>query len=256
MRIGLIGAGALGTYLIEEQKNYSYEVVSVFVRDKQKYADFAKKHHLTLYDDLDDFLASSIDCVVEVAGVPAAKQFGVKVAKQKNLLIISIGAFADDAFATEIEKTAKANGHTIYLPSGAIGGLDLVQNAKDTNQLESVIIETRKPAHSLIDEPITTEKVVFDGIAKDAIAKFPKNVNISIALSLAGLGVDQTKVRLIADPVATTNQHKITVSGPFGEASFHISNEPLPTNPKSSFITAMSIIGTLERISRTIQISS
>src|SRR5699024_6726556 len=99
-------------------------------------------------------------------------------------------------------------------------------------------------------------KLVFDGIAKDAIAKFPKNVNIAIALSLAGLGVNKTKVRLIADPQVKTNQHKISASGPFGNAIFYLENEPLPSNPKSSFITAMSIIGTLEQMNRTIQIST
>lgn len=256
MKIGLIGAGALGEYLLEEQGKYGFEVTAVLVRSREKYMELAVHHGFTLFDDVEAFLAADFDIVVEVAGVPAAMAYGVQAAAKKDVLIISIGAFADTQFAAAIEQAAQDGGHTIYLPSGAIGGLDTVQNARDTKQLESVMIETRKPAASLVDESITEERVVFDGVARDAIALFPKNVNISIALSLAGLGVDQTIVRLIADPNITTNQHEITVKGPFGQAVFQLTNEPLPTNPKSSYITAMSIIGTLERIGRTIQIGS
>lgn len=254
MKIGLIGAGALGEYLLDEQGKYGFEVTAVLVRNREKYAELASHHGFTLFDDVEAFLEADFNMAVEVAGVPAALAYGLQAAAKKNLLIISIGAFADTTFAATIEKTARDNGHTIYLPSGAIGGLDTVQNARDTGQLESVTIETRKPAASLVDEPLTEERLVFDGVARDAIALFPKNVNISIALSLAGLGVDQTTVRLIADPNITTNQHKITAKGPFGQAIFQLINEPLPSNPKSSYITAMSIIGTLERIGRTIQI--
>lgn len=256
MKIGLIGAGALGDYLLKEQDSFTYEITSIYVRDITKYASLEADYNVKLYDDFDAFLHTDIDCVVEVAGVEAAQALGVRTVEKKNILIISIGAFADEGFAQTIEQTAAAHNKQIFLPSGAIGGLDLVQNAKDTNELEAVTIETRKPARSLIDEVITEEKVVFEGPAKDAITLFPKNVNIAIALSLAGLGVNDTIVRLIADPQAKTNQHKITVEGPFGDAVFHLSNEPLPSNPKSSFITAMSIIGTLERMGRTIQISS
>lgn len=256
MRIGLIGCGALAQYMLEHEDNYRYDIVSVFVRDAKKYETLAKKYDLQLHTDLDEFLQSNIDLVVELAGVPAAREHGVEVAKKKDLLIISIGAFADEAFAKEMEEAAHANGHRIYLPSGAIGGLDTVQNARDTGQLEEVMISTRKPAASLDEPDITEPKVVFDGVAKDAIELFPKNVNISIALSLAGLGIHQTRVRLVADPHVTTNEHEITVKGPFGSGTFQLSNAPLPTNPKSSFITAMSVIGTLERLDRTIQIGS
>jgi len=256
MKIGLIGAGALGEYLLEEQGKYGYEVVAVLVRNQEKYEGLARAYGVELFHDVTAFLQADFDCVVEVAGVPAARAYGVQAAKEKDVLIISIGAFADAEFAQQIELAAKEHHHTIYLPSGAIGGLDTVQNARDTKQLEYVMIKTRKPANSLVDEPITEEQVVFDGIAKDAIALFPKNVNISIALSLAGLGVDETLVRLIADPHIQTNQHEITVKGPFGQAIFQLTNEPLPSNPKSSYITAMSIIGTLERMQRTIRIGS
>lgn len=254
MKIGLIGCGALAQYMLENEDKYTYEITSILVRDEAKYAHIKDDYHVNLFTDLDAFLEADTDLVVEVAGVPAAKEYGIKVAEKKDILLISIGAFADEDFAQKIEDAAHKQGHRIYLPSGAIGGLDTVQNAKDTGQLEEVIISTRKPAASLDEPDIKEPKVVFDGIAKDAIEKFPKNVNISIALSLAGLGTQKTRVKLVADPEVTTNEHEITVKGPFGSAVFNLSNAPLPTNPKSSFITAMSIIGTIERLNRTIQI--
>lgn len=256
MRIGLIGAGALAAYLLEKESTYNYVIHSVFVRDAQKYERLAETNDITLYTDFDAFLQSDIDLVVEVAGGEAAAMYGKRTVTKKDMLIISIGAFVDETFAADIEQIAQENQHQIYLPSGAIGGLDIIQNAKDTNELAEVMIATRKPAHSLVAEALTAEKIVFDGVAKDAIEKFPKNVNIAIALSLAGIGVDYTRVQIIADPFVTTNQHEITAKGPFGSVTIQLENEPLPSNPKSSFITAMSIIGTIERIGRTIKIGS
>ena len=117
-------------------------------------------------------------------------------------------------------------------------------------------LTTRKPAHSLTEEKVTEETTVFEGKAFEAIEKFPKNMNISIILSLAGIGIDQTNVRLIADPKADKNIHQIKLSGDFGEAELTIKNEPLPENPKTSALAALSILGTLERIQSNIKYGS
>src|SRR5690606_7116594 len=97
----------------------------------------------------------------------------------------------------------KRSGRNLYLPSGAIGGLDFIQNINAASLLKEVTIETRKPAHTLVEETLTEEKIVFKGPATEAIKKYPKNVNVSIALSLAGVGLQKTKVVLVADPDAT-----------------------------------------------------
>ena len=254
MNVGLIGAGAIATYVLGEmKKERDFKATSVFVRNEEKYKHL-EEYGVTLYTDFEAFLNSGIDIVVEAAGVAAAKQWLPTVVQKKDVILISIGALADEPFLQEITEVLETNGHNLYLPSGAIAGLDFVQNIKAAGLLQEVSLETRKPAHTLTDEPLTEEKVVFEGIAKEAIKLYPKNVNVSIALSLAGLGINDTKMTLVADPNATENSHTITVIGETGTATFNISNKPLPTNPNSSYQAAVSILGTLKKINSNIKV--
>ncbi len=257
MHIGIIGAGAIANFLLEEVNNRNgdqLKITSVYVRNKEKYQALEEKFNVTLYADFDAFLESNIDIVVEAANVEAVKNLLPKTVKKKDAVVISIGAFVDEKFLTEITESASENQHVVHLPSGAIGGLDLLQNANALKTVKRVSLTTRKPAHYLGEESLETAKVIFDGQAKDAIRKFPKNINVSIVLSLAGLGVENTTVRLVADPHIEKNIHQIELEGDFGEASFTVKNNPLPSNPKTSYLAAMSILGTLQRLDQTVKI--
>lgn len=256
-KIGLIGTGAIANYLLTEINHNNHEnlrIVSAYVRNKEKYQSLSDKFGIDLYTEIDSFLNSDIDIVVEAATVMATKRLLPKVVKKKDAVIISIGALVDEELLKNITQLAKAHHHTIHLPSGAIGGLDLLQNTLAAETVNKVTLTTRKPAHSLTDEQLENEKVIFEGKASDAIKLFPKNINVSIVLSLAGLGTDQTSVRLIADPMINKNIHQVDISGDFGEATFKIKNNPLPSNQKTSFLAAISILGTLERLDQTIKI--
>src|SRR5699024_5275415 len=147
----------------------------------------------------------------------------------------------------DVTRNANEYDHALHLPSGAIGGLDLLQNAQTFGKLDSVSLETRKPAGSVIGEEIDAEKVVFEGNAAEAIDKYPKSMNISIVLSLAGVCMKATDVTIIADPKIGRNVHKVKVTCDFGEAEFTFRNNPLPDNPKTSHLAALSVCGTLER---------
>lgn len=171
-------------------------------------------------------------------------------------MIISIGAFADPSFGNLVEQEAKTSGHCIYLPSGAIGGLDALKAAKLAGGLHSVTLTTRKPAHSLTAEKILAEQTLFEGPARDAIEQFPKNANVAIVLSLAGVGVEKTRVRIIADPNVTQNIHHIKAEGAFGEFHMTIKNNPSPDNPKTSHITGASILAALANINSVLVIGS
>lgn len=257
MKIGIIGSGAIATYVVDtikERSELNLEVTSMFVQNKEKYAHFQTEQNITLYTDIEAFLDSDIDMVVEAANVSAVESLLPTVIKKKNAIIISIGAFVDDSFATNIKELAQKHQHSIYLPSGAIGGLDLIQHAQQTETLSSVTLETRKPAHTLTDENIDIEKVVFDGTAQKAIKQYPKNINVAIALGLAGVGIEQTNVKIIADPNMEQNQHTITAEGAFGKASIQVDNAPMPTNTNTSYLAAMSVIGTLTKRTQYIQI--
>lgn len=170
------------------------------------------------------------------------------------MLVVSVGAFADHAFYQELQQLCQQHQVSVYLPSGAIGGLDIVKAAKAVGGLSAVSITTRKPPQALMEQPVTRETVLYEGPAKEAIEQFPKNVNVAILLSLAGLGVDQTKVRVIADPKVQRNTHTIEVEGAFGRSSITIENEPMPNNPKTSYLAALSVISALKEQQEIIRI--
>ncbi len=251
MNLGLIGSGAIGQYLLKKingEKHPELNITCILVRNREKYQHLEDEYGVTLYTDADEFLASDIDMVVEAANVETVRALLPEVIRKKDTMLISVGALVDEALLEETARLAEAHGRHLHLPSGAVGGLDLIQNAKAFGSLDSVELITRKPASSLMDEAVTEEKTVFRGKAYEAIEKFPKNMNVSIILSLAGLGIDKTDVRLIADPDADKNTHQIRLAGDFGEAELTIKNNPLPENPKTSALAALSILGTLERI--------
>ncbi|WP_453991469.1 aspartate dehydrogenase [Bacillus nitroreducens] len=257
MNIGLIGAGAIAHFLLKEINQNKHEILqikSLLVRDKEKYRSLESRFGITLYTDLEAFLDSKIDMVVEAANIQAVKTLLPSALRKKDVMVISVGALADEALLSEISNLVKEYNNHVYLPSGAVGGLDLLQNANALGTVTKVTLTTRKPASSLIEETIDEEKVVFDGKAVDAIRKFPKNMNVSIVLSLAGVGIEKTNVRLLADPHVDKNIHQVDITGEFGEATFTIANNPLPENPKTSYLAAMSILGTLQRINGKLKI--
>ncbi len=251
MNIGLIGAGAIANFLLKEinqNQHGNLRIKSILVRNKEKYQLLESNFGVKLFTDLEAFLNSEIDIVVEAANINAVKTLLPSVIKKKDVVLISVGALADETLLTEISNLVNEYKNAVHLPSGAIGGLDLLQNAHALGTVTSVSLTTRKPAKSLIDEDINEAKVIFEGKAVDAIKQFPKNMNVSIVLSLAGLGIEKTSVSLIADPHIEKNMHQVDITGDFGEATFSVTNNPLPENPKTSYLAAMSILGTLKRM--------
>ncbi|CAD2072312.1 aspartate dehydrogenase [Phocicoccus pinnipedialis] len=248
MKIGLMGAGAIGQYLLKHingNRENHMTVKSVFVRNIEKYKHLEETFHVKLFTDIHEFLESDIDIVVEATNIETVEQYFHTIIKEKNMMSISIGAFSDD---TLLKIAQESDSHKLYLPSGGIGGLDLIQNARALGNIDTLTLTTRKPASSLTEEVLSEETIIFEGSAKDAIAKYPKNMNISIILSVAGIGTENTKVVLVADPTIDKNIHNIEVSGEFGQASFTFVNDPLKENPKTSALAALSIYATLERL--------
>lgn len=257
MNIGIIGGGAIATFLLETinlQANKDMRITSLYIRDQVKYKKLQQKYNVTLYSNIDHFLQSNIDIVVEAANVQAVNKLLPTIIKKKDAIIISIGAFVDHCFLKNVYSIAEDSKKNIYLPSGAIGGLDLLQSAHALGEVSEVTLTTRKPAHTLTDDQLTVEKVIFNGSATEAIEKFPKNINVSIILSLAGIGTDDTKVTVIANPELTKNEHTIHLKGKFGEASLKVTNNPIDNNPNTSYLAALSVLGTLQKLTNRIHI--
>jgi aspartate dehydrogenase len=191
------------------------------------------------------------DLVVEVAGHGALAQYGAAALEQgSDLIIASIGALADNALWRSLQ--AAATRGKILLPAGAVAGIDALAAAR-RGGLDSVRYSSRKPPASLSDAlPTDRERVVFEGNARDAALQFPKNANVAATIALAGVGFEQTQVRIIADPTISQNIHVLEAAGAFGSFSMTIAGRPLPGNPKSSSLTAMSVLRCIENRQSTI----
>ncbi|HLQ83023.1 MAG TPA: aspartate dehydrogenase [Pseudogracilibacillus sp.] len=257
IKIGLIGTGVIAEYLlkeINEKSNYPIKIVAGVVRNKDKYKHLEDKYNIQITEDINRLLEKDIDLIVEAATVSTVKRYLPKVIKHKDCLVISVGAFSDEKFLKNIYTLALENNHSIHLPSGAIGGLDLIQNAEVTSGLKTVKLTTRKPAHTFNEGSITKDKVIYQGSAAQAIEKYPKNINVAIILSLAGLGVTKTEVEIIASPFIKENEHTIEVNGEFGEMKTTIKNKPMPENTNTSYLAALSVLGAILRQTNKIKI--
>lgn len=261
MNIGIIGTGNIANFLLEAIKGHQLQndkitIASIYGRNTAKGKEISEKFRVDFYNDIDEFLKSGIDTVVEAATVQAVKELGEKVLHAgKNLVISSVGAMADETFYQAMEELAVSNNVHIYIPSGAIGGIDAMKAANALGELKEVSLTTRKPPQSLgITDRLQKEKIIYEGSAQAAIQEFPKNINVSIVLSLAGLGSEHTKVKIIADPNITKNTHTIEVSGEFGAFQFVVENASMPNNPKTSYLAALSILSLLNNMDKHIQI--
>jgi len=260
-KIGLLGCGAIGTQIALAIDSGKIPASLTHVYDESKEAaeslisklnnkpEIVANHHL--------LSSNPVDIVVEAASQDAVKDAALSVLQnRRDLLVMSVGAFLDESIFDVLSDACKEFKKTIYLPSGAIGGLDAIKSVKD--ELESLTITTTKHPRSLkgakffetsdIDlDSLTEQTVIFEGTAKQAVKLFPKNINVSALLSLSGIGSDNTKVKIVADPNTDKNTHHIEAKGKFGEMKFTIANYPDPNNPKTSRLAILSAIETLRK---------
>ncbi len=97
---------------------------------------------------------------------------------------------------------------------------------------------------------------MFEGTARQAIAGFPANVNVAVALSLAGIGPDQTRIEIWADPGVTRNTHTVIVKSDSSDLTMTIENIPSQDNPRTGRITALSVLAALRRLTAPLVVGS
>jgi aspartate dehydrogenase len=270
---GLIGCGSIGPVIakaIDDGLAGDTRLVAVYdliqERAERLAGDLAEKPIVA--KDADELLKKDdIQIVIEAASQDAVRQYALRVlAENKDLMVLSTGALIDDDLFRQISKLAKSKERKVYVPSGAIVGLDNIKSAA-IGRIEEVTLTTRKPPPSFEGAPLIKRKkidlsslkeplVLYEGPAREAVKLFPQNVNVSASLSLAGVGADKTNVRIITDPGVTEITHEIYVKGDFGELRTKTVNKPFPTNPKTSYIAALSAIATLKKISGSIVVGT
>jgi aspartate dehydrogenase len=255
MKLGIIGCGAIGTD-VGKAADKMDEIEKIFIYDLDKTSSeklnrMLNKSNIRLVKDFLD----EVDVVFEAASQQAVKQFAEEILKKgKDMIIMSIGSLFDDHFRLKLEEIAKNNNCKIYVPSGAVCGIDGIISSSFDVIDEVTLVTTKSP--SSLGKKLDKRTIIYEGPARDAIKKFPQNINVAASLSLAGVGFDKTMVKIVADPVVTRISHKILAHGKFGRLRSEVENMPNPNNPKSSYMASLSAIATLKKIINPIQIGA
>ena len=240
--IGIIGCGAIGTLIAQavEQGIVPSDKLILFDIDKPKAETLRKSLHVPIMtvSSIDEMIKLRPNVIVEAASVQAAKDYAEKiVAENVDLIIMSVGALLDINLQSE----------RIHVPSGAIGGLDAISSAALAG-VKEIVLTTRKNPR-ILDLDLQTEGVVYEGTAKDAVHRFPREMNVAATLALTA-GPEKVKVRVISDPKVLENVHEIRVKWKHGEMLLQFCNEPHPENPKTSALSAWSAIRLLKEVLR------
>lgn len=251
--LGIAGCGAIGGAIYEAMLprilKGSVRVV-LYDTDIQNAEKLARKHASSRIARSMEELFDLCDIVVESASAQAAVialEFAIR--ESVDIMILSVGGLMDKE---DLLVEAFGSGIKVILPSGAIGAIDALRAAAIAG-IRSVTLTTRKSPDSLSGAPylsergidikgIAEETIIFEGSAREAVKAFPKNINVSALLSIFGIGSELTKVKIISSPEYSRNVHEVSVESEAGKFMFRSENVPFPSNPKTSYLAALSAI--------------
>jgi aspartate dehydrogenase len=249
VRAGLIGLGAISRGVLRiTRERYPDEIAFVGALVSEP-ARPRQPGSPEVVGSVGDLLARRPEVVVEAAGHEALRAHGAAVLRAGvDLIAVSAGAFADAALLDELLAGARAGGARVRIPSGAIAALDAI-GAAAVGGIDRVWHVTRKPARTLLPQEeaaaLGDERELYRGPAREGVRRFPQSVNVAAAVSLAGIGLDRTELRVVAVPASERNVHEIVVEGAFGRLEVRIENVPSEDNPRTGRIVAMSVVRAL-----------
>jgi len=266
LKVAIAGLGAIGKVLasrLSEGEVGGCRLSAVSGRDPVKTEAFLKTLAYPVPNVGLDELAEVADVIIECA--PAAVLHQIvepALAAGKKIIVLSVGALLE---APELMEKAASNGGQIMVPSGALLGLDAVTAAAE-GSIQSVRMTSRKPPIGFKDAPILAEKnlsidglteplLLYSGSARAAATSFPANLNVAIALSLAGVGPDKTMLEVWADPGVVRNTHHIELVSDSALLNMTIENIP-SENPKTGRITAQSVLAMLRKMSAPVRVGT
>ena len=257
LHVSMIGCGAIGVGVMELLKS-DPEVVFDVVIVPEAHMDSARLSVARLSSEAR--VASSLDAaqrpdlLIECAGHKAIEEHIIPaLLRGIPCMVVSIGALSEPGLVERLEAAARTGKTQVQLLSGAIGAIDALSAAR-VGGLESVVYTGRKPPNAWQDTPadgpfdlgnLSEATLIFEGTAREAARLYPKNANVAATLSLAGLGLDHTQVRLYADPGVTENVHHVEAKGAFGGFELTMRGKPLAANPKTSALTVFSVVRAL-----------
>jgi aspartate dehydrogenase len=266
VRVAIAGLGAIGQSLAQTLaagKVPGVQLVAVSAKNHEKAGVFvATLAHSVPVLTLEQ-LEPVADVVVECAPAALLSDIITPFLKAgKQAIVLSVGALL---FNDHLREVAAAHGGTIMVPTGALIGLDAVIAAAE-GQIHEVRMVTRKPPaglkgaphlveHNISVDGLTEPLKVFEGNARDAAKGFPANLNVVVALALAGVGPEKTLLEIWADPTVTRNTHTIHVDS--DSARFTMTIENIPSeNPKTGRIVAQSVVAMLRKMQGSLRVGT
>ena len=252
----LVGFGAIGSAVarILDQRGHGGLIKAIALRDATR-ARTGLPQGVPVITDPGALAEIDAGMVVEVAGRDSVAPWGrAALSRGLTFAVSSTSALSDSALLAELVALAQAHATQLIIPPGALGGIDALAAASRMGlaEVHHTIIKpcaawAGTEAERLCDLPnLTAATVFFHGPAADAATRFPQNANVALVVALAGLGPDKSQVSLVADPDARGNIHEISASGDFGQMSLRFENKALAENPKSSAMTALSVVRLIE----------
>jgi len=266
LKVGILGVGAIGRTIATaiDEKQVNAQLVALC--DQQE--DVARQLSAQLSSkpgvmSIAEMLAQT-DVAIEAASQAALPSFvPAAIAHKRNVIILSVGGLLghDDWFRQATEKGCK-----IYVPSGAIAGLDGIKSGS-TGRIDSATLTSRKPLAALRGtkyvveqninlDALTAEKAIFEGTAEEAARAFPSTSNVAASLRLAVRADAPVRVQVVAVPGGTKNVHEIVVRGEFGKLSVAVENVPSKTNPRTSQLAAYSAVATLKNLTQSVRVGT
>jgi aspartate dehydrogenase len=261
MRVAIIGGGTIARLILEAVASGRLGTTSVCAiagrSERSRGKDLAGRAGAAYVTGPDALLATGPEVVVEAASHEAVRDYGEAVLERGiALIVLSAGALCDDALRARLERAAADHGGLLYVPSGGIGGLDALKAACVAG-VDSVAISVAKPPRAwkgidYVDglgvdlDGLREPRTLFDGTAREGVPLFPANVNIAAVLSLAGVGFDRTRLKVVANPGLTHNTHHIEIRGKTGAVSLKLENVPSPDNPKTAWLACYSALAALK----------
>lgn len=272
-RLAIIGCGALGALIAEGvagELSSLWKLCGVMARRQERAAELAGRLDCAAFADIESLLAERPAVVVEAAGAEAARAYAETVLRSgSSLILLSSGVLAVTGFSSRLREAAQEGGSVLYVASGAIGGFDIMRTlAFRERQLASqglpplpgqefhARVDNLKAPGSLNGAPFLAGKSlpedraerIFEGSAQEAIQGFPANVNVAVAAAAASAGMERTQVSITSDPSLKENTHRILVQGFGVRASMEFASLPDPENPRSSTLSAWSVLALLEEM--------
>lgn len=254
-RLLLIGCGAIGRTVLRHLQGDPRICVRYIVERAHRQPALQKEFGpaLEVIASLDQ-VTETPDVALECAGHEAVRRLvPALLGRGIRTIIASVGALAYAGVPERLERAAREGSTQVLLVAGAIGGIDALSAARRLG-LETVRYVGRKPPRAWLGTPceahvnllsLTDATTIFEGDAGTAARSYPKNANVAAIVALAGLGLERTQVRLVADPRVVANVHALEARGAFGEMEIRLAGRPLPDNPKTSALAACSVVRAL-----------